>query len=170
MKANQRLNKSHKYLLKYTKKVWKKRKKLEKARKCPGPTRPAARIVQPDPTRARISKTRPDLSPHKSGSKPSLTKRARGGSNSNPLPERTSRNVCISKRLQFSSPSPPGIQIREMARMTGRRGIGRCGKKGFEMRGDSSSTLHQCASWRIWKVFIFETNFCRILERENSSS
>ncbi len=62
----------HKYLLNYTKKVWKKRKKLEKALKCPGPTRPAARIVKPDPTRARNSKTRPDPSPQKSGSKPSL--------------------------------------------------------------------------------------------------
>ncbi len=63
MKANQRLNKSHKYLLTYTKKVWKKSKKLKKARKCPGPTRPAARIVKPDPTRARIFKTRPDPNP-----------------------------------------------------------------------------------------------------------
>ncbi len=72
MKANQCLNKNHNYLLNYTEKVWKKSKKLEKARKCPGPTRPAPRIVKPDPTRARISKTRPDPSPQKSGSKPSL--------------------------------------------------------------------------------------------------
>ena len=55
------------------KKVWKQCKKLEKARKCTGPTRPAARIVKPDPTRARISKTRPDPSPQKPGSMPSLS-------------------------------------------------------------------------------------------------
>ncbi len=65
--------KSHKL---HEKSLEKKSKKLEKARKlcllCTGPTRPAARIVKPDPTRARSSKTRPDPSPQKSGSKPSL--------------------------------------------------------------------------------------------------
>ncbi len=54
----------------------KKCKKLEKARKCTGPTRPAAYIVKPNPTRARISKIRPNPSPQKPGSKPPLNSTA----------------------------------------------------------------------------------------------